>query len=97
MDLALNNRQWLICHKTKQNQTLSIKYPETSLHAIKINLILSRDTLLLAYAEITLYSKAKVSGRDNLILDRCFELHVNNSTTFQGNHANKNTINVQLI
>ena len=21
MDLALNNRQWLICHKTKPNQT----------------------------------------------------------------------------
>ena len=24
MDLALNNQQWLMCHKTKPNQTKSI-------------------------------------------------------------------------
>ena len=25
-DLALNNQQWLICHKTKLNQTIYIQY-----------------------------------------------------------------------
>ena len=25
-DLALNNLQWLICHKTKPNQTKPVKY-----------------------------------------------------------------------
>ena len=32
MDLALNNLQWFICHKTKQNQTSDIeKLVESSL------------------------------------------------------------------
>ena len=26
MDLALNNLQWLMCHKTKQNQTKLLRF-----------------------------------------------------------------------
>ena len=32
-DLVLNNLQWLICHKTKPNQTLPKEYHSTSLNS----------------------------------------------------------------
>ena len=34
MDLALNNLQWLICHKTKPNQTKSIKIKRATCYLI---------------------------------------------------------------
>ena len=35
MDLALNNLQWLICHKTKQNQTYPLDEGETAINKNK--------------------------------------------------------------
>ena len=39
-DLALNNLQWLICHKTRQNQTKSPKLAPQ--HLMQFNLISKR-------------------------------------------------------
>ena len=35
-DLALNNLQWLICHKTESNVLILTKHPHTHIHIIYI-------------------------------------------------------------
>ena len=45
MDLVLNNQQWLICHKTKenqtkQNQTSIYKYIDATLKSVSISLFI---------------------------------------------------------
>ena len=46
MDLALNNRQWLICHKTKLNQTKPICINEPILSFRLFSLCVTTDIRL---------------------------------------------------
>ena len=42
MDLALNNQQWLICHKTNQNQLILInRSPSDEIICVKVSLLLA--------------------------------------------------------
>ena len=40
MDLALNNLQWLICHKTKPNQTI----PDNEMHKFQLDFGIKKIT-----------------------------------------------------
>ena len=47
-DLALNNLQWLICHKTKPNQIIYIEYVcmlyrgKEPIHSVTVNYLLTQ-------------------------------------------------------
>ena len=44
MDLALNNQQWLICHKTQPNQIMYIQYIR-----VKMDLALNNPQWLICH------------------------------------------------
>ena len=61
-DLALNNQQWLICHKTKPNQTKDVQYFSQILSAL--------DGVIFGGIDSEIINTAKLSSK--ILLLRIF-------------------------
>ena len=55
-DLALNNLQWFICHKTKQNQTEQLAYMGEDVVFFSLCLLSKKKTFLYTLLYMSLIS-----------------------------------------